>query len=70
MHIMFAIFISITKLTGKPTDVLQADFCDAPSVSPLQNYKATAKEVSGWKQCNREIERVIEVIELSVGNRA
>ena len=29
-------------------------------VFPLQNYKSSTKEVSGWKQCKREIESVIE----------
>ena len=28
-------------------------------VFPLQNYKSSTKEVSGWKQCNRETESVV-----------
>ena len=33
----------------------------APLVFPLQNYKTSTKEVSGWKQCNREPESVINM---------
>ena len=31
-----------------------------PSVFPLESYKSSTKDVSGWKQYNREIERLRE----------
>ena len=57
MHIVLAILICITKLTEKSRVFHQPD---VPLVSPLQNYKLSTKEVSGWNQCNIETESAIE----------
>ena len=57
MHIVFAILICMLKLTEKPRVFHQPD---VPLVFPLQNYKWSTKEVSGWNQCNIETENVIE----------
>ena len=62
MDIVFTILICIIKLTEKPTVFHQSDFlwkAIAPLVFSLQDYKSSTKEVSGWKQCNRETESVV-----------
>ena len=62
MHIVFTILICIIKLTEKPTVFHQFDFLGkaiVPLVFPLQNYKSSTKDVSEWKQCNRETESVV-----------